>query len=596
MKRTLALLMVVGLILALFAGCGQAPDNGGTTTTTPTPPTTQKPADTGNDSGSSGTDAQPEETPDEGDKLPFAVDERGIATESYNWPLPLTEDDTTLTYWFTIWTPEYLGEGGYGETALPVEAEKRTGVHVEYVAATSAARNEAFSVMLAADDLCDVVCNAHSFFPGTPVEMVEDGYFVNIYDYRHLMPNYMYETTYRYPDDIDTHSTVFYYEDFVPVIYGLNVVSGEALGGFCFRQDWLDDIGLDADDMVTWDDYHEYLTATKVAVESCEYPLWLNQTLEMAKYWQWQAFGSMTAIPTTAMPSVYLKEGKIQLGCTTEEDLNLMKQLNSWYNEGLINPDWSAYPLPKDFTEQSHQGLVACMYQGGTGLGDADKLSMDPDCNWKPIQKPLLYEDQVFTVGASKTRTATASASIAAKNNNLELALKWLDYRYSPDGWELYAYGPEGVIVYTDENGNRRNTEFALNNPNGQTLSWLVFIYSINCFCDPGIQTTETKLLNESGDKCVAAINSWSQWLTEHYDASGLLPAGVRLTSEQSEELGEYRNEVVTFIAENFSMYLDGSKPFSEWDAYVEQLNQIGLEEIKAIYQEAYDEFAARTA
>ena len=191
MKRTLILVLALLMVLSLFAGCG---GNGGTTppAATDAPAATQAPATKAPATQAPAATEAPAETeapqeteaPPEEPGLPFAVDENGIATEQYNWPLPLTENDKPFTYWTCCWTPEYLPEDGFGATELPIEAQKRTGVNVEYVLAPTTSRNEAFSVMLAADDLCDMCCNASSYSPGTVVEMVEDGYFVNVYDYR----------------------------------------------------------------------------------------------------------------------------------------------------------------------------------------------------------------------------------------------------------------------------------------------------------------------------------------------------------------------------------------------------------------------------
>ena len=66
---------------------------------------------------------------------------------------------------------------------------------------------------------------------------------------------------------------------------------------------------------------------------------------------------------------------------------------------------------------------------------------------------------------------------------------------------------------------------------------------------------------------------------------------GAKLTSEQSDEIAQYRNNVVTFIAENFTLFADGTRPFSEWDSYVSELERIGLGEIRRIYQEAYQDY-----
>ena len=38
-------------------------------------------------------------------------------------------------------------------------------------------------------------------------------------------------------------------------------------------------------------------------------------------------------------------------------------------------------------------------------------------------------------------------------------------------------------------------------------------------------------------------------------------------------------------------MFLDGTKPFSEWDSYISTLHSIGLDEVTAIYQAAYEDY-----
>ena len=597
MRKKLALLLAVMLVISLFAGCGNkaapAQTNAPTSAPASSAPASSAPASSA-PASSAPASSDPAPVESEEPQPLFATDERGIATEPYNWPLPLTTSDDTISYWTTIWTPEYIKEdGGFGETALPVEAQRRTGVHVEYVTSPSNNRGEAFSVLLAADDLCDIMTNAISYYPGTPVEMVEEEYFVNIYDYRELMPNYLYHSTYAYPNDVDTHTSVFYYEDFIPVVYCMSIVSGEMIGGFCFRGDYLDKVGLKSEEIVTWDDLEDALTRLKVGIDTVEYPMWIAQTIEMQKYWQFVSLDSMTAISSSALPPMYVKDGEIKFGCTTPEDKVLMTKLSDWYSKGLINPDWAGYTIPADFSDHMNNSEIAYQYQGATTLRDAIVHNIDPNCTWVVAQKPLLEPNQKIHIGNSLGRTGTGNCSFATKNNNLELCMKWIDYRYSPEGYELYTYGPEGVVCYTDENGERHNTEFALNNPDGLALSWLVFIYSMDAFVDPALADTNTKLFNPDGDMARAAIAEWTEWLHEHYDAAWLYPKGARLTSEQSEELGEYRSNVVTYIAENFTSFMDGSKSLDEYDSYVESVYDIGLREIIEIYQTCYDDYMA---
>jgi hypothetical protein len=42
-------------------------------------------------------------------------------------------------------------------------------------------------------------------------------------------------------------------------------------------------------------------------------------------------------------------------------------------------------------------------------------------------------------------------------------------------------------------------------------------------------------------------------------------------------------------LNENYFAFIDGSKPISEWDSYVQGLKDIGMTRIIETYQDAYD-------
>ena len=108
-KRILILCLAAAMVLALFSGCAKNPPAPATAApadqATQAPAATEKPAATTAPSSTSKPAETEKPAPQETEAptpedpgLPFAVDARGIATERYNWPLPLTESDEPISY------------------------------------------------------------------------------------------------------------------------------------------------------------------------------------------------------------------------------------------------------------------------------------------------------------------------------------------------------------------------------------------------------------------------------------------------------------------------------------------------------------------
>jgi len=589
MKKILALTLAVVFTLMLLASCADK-----TPTPTAAPGNSDAPAATATPAPGK-TDAPTTPTDEPTPEGPFPVDERGIATEPYNYPLPITTSDDVITYWWSTYSPQYLPtDKDYQDTELPMEVRNRTGINVEYVNVPTQSRVEDFGVRLASDDLCDIMSYATAYYPGNPSQMVEDGYFANILEHAEWMPNYLYQATYKDPTDKDTHESVFYTEDLVPVAWMLWSSSIVYDSGWCVRQDFLDKVGMTADEIVTWDDLEETLRLIKTSIDSVEFPMWMNSMIEINNYWQFNSFDNISVVTTIALPPIFHKDGKVMMGCTTEGDKALVTKFNEFFNAGLINADWQSYAFGMGFTQHTYNNETFYQSLGAAQIIDTKRLTSDPDCNWVAAQKPLITPDQVIHAGTIRSRTATGNAGFATKNNNLELAMKWVDYRYSPEGWELFNYGPEGLLSEIGDDGVRRNTEWALSSPNGINLGGLMSVYTIGQLVEPGMISTDRALLNPDAAIARGASETWTSWLKVHYDAAGALPIGVRLDTEQSQTVASLRADMITYIAESFSGFISGTAPLSEWDNYINTLNQMGLQEILDIYQDAYDTYMAR--
>ena len=60
-------------------------------------------------------------------------------------------------------------------------------------------------------------------------------------------------------------------------------------------------------------------------------------------------------------------------------------------------------------------------------------------------------------------------------------------------------------------------------------------------------------------------------------------------TTEETSQINDILASLNTFRNESVARFIVGDKPFSEWEAYLSELDKIGLPEFIKISQEAYE-------
>ncbi|NLV50169.1 MAG: hypothetical protein GXY20_05690 [Clostridiales bacterium] len=592
MKRLFAVTLAALLLFALFTGCA---DN-----TTPAPAQTSSDAAvTSQPSASSGpkpATAAPTDAPDSPYNFAlgkFETDSRGFATDFYEYELPISTTDEVLTMLTYSFTMQAYPEAGYATMQLPTKDREMTGVNVEYIITPAMNSTETFRVLIASDDLPDICSGVTMMYKGTPVDMVEDGYFINIYDYIGYAPNYTYMACNYDPKDTDLYQSVFYYDDFIPAFYG--IMKDPVRGGFYFmRGDWLEKFGLTNKDIVTWDDLHEAFLLAKTQIPSCEYPFVLRKYIELTEGANFTSYDTVPLIIEDRVGVNYVVDGKVKISNMNENDREFMTMLSGLYAEGLISPNWTAVSRAADSDSSitNNEHFYVAMQAAESSYFEEN--STDPNCKWVPATPPLRYEGQKLHLGGNISRIVAGSNSIAAKCENIELAVTWLDWRFSNTGGDLWSYGVEGETWELNEQGKRQATDFALNNPAGLALSYFLLIYAVNVHTDSARIDIDATYMYPGGDITLGYCRYLTNWLKDNHDGAYVYPVGARLNLEQAERLGNLVSDVSTYMNENYALFVDGSKNIdADWDSYIAGLYQVGIQEIIDIYQEAYDNFIA---
>jgi putative aldouronate transport system substrate-binding protein len=588
MKRLFSILLAAACLFAFFAGCGEKSESA----ESPAAETTEGTENAVSTQTPSAETEEPSPYNYAIGKVP--LDEKGFPTEKYEYPLPLTTSDEVLTYWYTNYVPQSIPGGDYPTSPFPVEVENQTGVNIEYVMISPGSLIDNFAVLLASDDLCDITHGAEYFYSGDfRKAVVDDQYFINICDYKDYCPNYIYEAR-RDLSDTKTLETVFVESDLILSFY-IMMTLGDGSGGMNYfaRGDRLEKLGLSNEDIKTFDDWHDMLLRAKTEIPECIYPTYIFRTIELTHCWG-PGYDTLAIIGQLG-DNKFVIDGQPKFANTTEGDKALMTMISQWYSEGLIDPNWASYGNNEDMPATNIDGtcILAQMTDNGTAEHQAiiDEQSPDSDRGWEPLVRPVQYEGQVLHLGGEKTRTGFGSAAVASKSSNIELAVTWLDWRYSDTGSFLMSYGVEGVSWEYNEEGKPQLTELMYNNPE-QNLTMLSTVYTASPISDPAL--LDSYALYQFPNNNRQYVKEY--WQSYEYDNAYSWPTGAKPTAEQRAVLANYTADLSTYIQENFSAFIDGSKPMSDWDSYIAGLYEIGMQEVIDIYQQVYNDYLERKA
>lgn len=203
--------------------------------------------------------------------------------------------------------------------------------------------------------------------------------------------------------------------------------------------------------------------------------------------------------------------------------------------------------------------------------------------------------------------TSTDGTVITNKCKNPELAFKLLDYLYNVEVTTRKSQGPEGVAW-------KWNTDKSLVNEYGLTPSWLVLQSSeeqapndrwalLGNYFQPnersGIYSMNmTKEAIEAREKNTGKVDGYVQIqkaamdvYNNYFPDNGIrMPQVLMFSEDESATLGDVELALKNKIIEMRTRFITGNASLdTDWDAYIEDLKSIGMEQVLELYQKAYE-------
>ncbi len=576
--RLTSLLLILCLLTALLAGCGEETASENTASSAAsveeTAEATQAP-ETEAPAVPDSTEETPEavSTVEEGPSDLAGSDTEIVRTYTEAQQLPLTEEPVTLTAWDYVVPPVMAVITDYGvDGQVYAELQKRTGVTLEFTTANLLTASDSMSLMVAANELPDIIFNFGMFYTGNMDDLIEGEIIVDFAEYEDLMPNY-FDILNNNPSiarDVYTEAGA------VPLAENIQDTlipsSGPAI-----RQDWLDADGLDTP--VTVDDLHEVLK-TFQAENNCQYPLWIaaNGANTLGS-----AFGVSVNGDNNALGGWIYQDGKVQYCVPMDGFRDYVQLIADWYSEGLISPDFVSQTMNNTATDDEIVGNASGFFT--TSVNGLTNLSgYEPDSNVQPVRAMVLEEGDLNGFDdAGTSRVSKGGAAVACSCPEIELAVQIIDYCYSDDGILLSNYGVEGVSFEYDDNGEPVLTDLVTNNPDGYDFALALIKYTSSTPCS--ICINERNFLGYT-DAQVAAIDLWLR------NTDSTMAPGAVWTVDAQTEYSSIVSDLGSFVSTMCLQFITGEKSMDEWDSFIEEVTtSFDVDRMTELYQEAVDTY-----
>lgn len=347
------------------------------------------------------------------------------------------------------------------------------------------------------------------------------------------------------------------------------------------RQDWLDAVGMEAP--TTVDELHDVLTAFvnedpngNGQKDEVGYFTRLTNTDNVLKGLL-SLFGIQDAWHTD-------EEGNVGVGLYSEEYKEAIKSVSQWYAEGLIDPEiFTRGSNARDILfPENNGGVIHDWIPSTTGYNEKLQESV-PGFKVVGILPPTDVNGDQWEVEA-RARLSGAGWAIGANNEHPEETMKYMNFWWTEAGRRLQTYGVEGD-TYTMVDGEPVYTDKVLNATNPINDYMRQIGGQIEDMASLHDNSYERFMSDEEGNR-----------VTKMYEESGLvnkmnvkLPA-VSFTQEELDVVNSKWQPCRNYMLEQLQKWtFDGSTIDAEFDQYMANLKSMGIEDVIAAYQSAYD-------
>lgn len=300
--------------------------------------------------------------------------------------------------------------------------------------------------------------------------------------------------------------------------------------------------------------------------------------------------GAYGVVDSLSDSMVVIQDGKISFLYENEAFYKLTQRVHKWYEEGLITPEV--------FTNDYAASNALCASGDIARVGISTGWSLDSRFGQYKDQYiciPQLHAEGVEKVlwpcNATSFNIQNSTAAVLTKNcKDPVAAIKLLDQFYTDDFGVQSYYGSFDTGMTTKYDDGTYSIQCTEGYDTIDEAKWFLALVDNGV----GYFSPELQARTKADTELTARLDYDNVYKDVRPVDSDIWPKLAKFTEEDSEELSYVETDILTTVNQKIAQWIVKGGIEDEWEGYLKDLNAMGLEDLREIYQHTYDDYMSQ--
>jgi putative aldouronate transport system substrate-binding protein len=464
----------------------------------------------------------------------------------------------------------------YSEMELVQQWEKDTNIAITWENLPDQVYQEKKSLMLAGDDLPDVLFNSGL----TDAEVVQNGTNGTLVPLEGLIEDYAPTLSGILEERPDIRAAITASDGHIYTLPSVEELGILQYPNFLFiNKTWLDTLGIPMP--TTVEEYRDALEAFRTGDpngngKADEIPLSFRTDSFCAN--PWDLVAALGGQPENNDHRI-VRDDTVEFTANTDEYKTGVSALGDWYADGLIDPE----SFSQDDVAYLAKGKSETPVLGSFFWWELKEMVGDDRVDDYAMLGVLDGVDGKLASVTNNQEINRGAMAITRADKYPAATMRWADRLFDPIMSAETNWGPIGVTLQEGADG------------------MLVQIPA-----EAGVSEGERRQLVAPGGPKITTTKDFETVVAPEprakerqdlvaefyapYQANDAYPP-VLLSNEELDQVSFPQTDINSLVKEKFASWIANGTIDDEWDGYVSQLDSMGVDDVVGVYQQAYDRF-----